>query len=141
MEYNGKWLKDILNANGFTAEDLAGQTGLSEHQIEKVLADEPADRETWNTILTEINNYPTIDYPADSILQDLSGFIEEEGPSAECIVYYGVNSGDLIFADFTMPGDREEHGANVNLSMLSTLKITLQEAYELFKKQSLTLNS
>lgn len=139
--YNGQWLKKVLAANGYTPEELINQTGLSEREVENVLNDKPAKKDTWNVILTQINNYPTIDYPSDEILQDLKRDIEQETAQARCYVYYGVNSSDLIFCDYTLIGSNQEEGANVNLQMLSSLNLSLQEALELFTKQSLTLYS
>lgn len=131
-----EWLNKILAANGFSLDDLSNQTGISKHKIEKIASSENADKDEWNAILTTINTYPALDYPSGTILEQIKSDIDNLGIEARCIVYYGVNAGNLIFCDYKAEGDLEEHGANVPLEFLSQLNLSLQEAYELFRKQN-----
>lgn len=138
-QYKSKeWLEEELKANGMTLQDLSDQTGISLRKLEKLTNSDEGDKEVWNTVLTELNSYPSLDYPSASILEDLQNDMNQVGPEAECTVYYGVDSGDLIFTDYKLPG-RGLHGANQTLEFLAALHITLEEAYELFEKQNLTL--
>ena len=138
QQRTGKWVEQILKENGMTKSDLCEQTGLSKETVERLLKDGEATKEVWNIVLGQLNAEPTIDYPSESILGDLENDMNRLGPEAECAVYYGVNSKDLIFTDYQLPGE-SEHGANEQVARLSKFHITLEEAYELFEKQNMTL--
>lgn len=138
QQKTGQWVKELLKENGMSEKDLCEQTGLSEKVVDRLLNEDEADEQTWNVVLTQLNTYPALDYPAESILEDLQNDMNQLGPEAECAVYYGVNDGDLIFTDYKLPG-QHDHGANEPIDQLSVIHITLEEAYELFEKQNMTL--
>ena len=133
---NGKWLEQKLNQNGFGPEDLAEQTGLSIKTIKDIIRTSEADPEDWNLILDTLNQYPAVRTPSSDILKDLEADLEQWGKDALCVVYYGVNQNLLGFTGYQNLSDLQYHGAPVNTEFLSTLQVTLQEAWELFRKQN-----
>lgn len=139
MQKNAKWLEGVLNANGFTAADLQKQTGLAAKDIQAVMQDEPASEMVWNTILSTVNAYPALDYPSADILRDLAADIESEGPQGECIVYYGVSAGDLIFTSYMLLSDMQLKGAQASPKWQAQLPMHLEQAQVLFTKQNCTL--
>lgn len=133
-----EWLNQVLAQNGFSLEDLAGQTGLPLEEIQKAASDDEAQSEVWNIVLDTLNDYPSVRTPAASILDDLKNDIAKYGEDAACLVFYGVNQNLLGFCEYQCLDDLQMHGANVAVEYLSTLKLTLAEALELFTKQNYT---
>lgn len=141
MNKKGEWLAQILSQNGFSLENLAGQTGLDLSLIQKACSEEEADSEVWNIILDTVNDYPAIRTPDSDILGLLDQDIQKYGSDAECIVYYGVNQNLLGFCEYRCLDDLNMHGANVDTEFLSSLQLTLAEAKELFEKQNYTVQN
>lgn len=133
-----EWLIDELHRNGMSLEDLSSQTGIGMEDLKRLSDENEANQHIWDVVLGQLNFYPTIDYPSESILEDLQNDMNQIGPEAKCTVFYGVNADDLIFTDYQLPGE-DDHGANVDIYQLSKLHISLEEAYELFEKQNMTL--
>lgn len=135
------WLKQKLAQNGFTLKDLADQTGLPLCKLEKAVETQNAKQSVWNAILDVMNDYPAVRYPSAQILNDLAQDVSSYGEEALCLVYYGVNQNELVFCEYQSLTDMEMHGANVGTTFLSTLKLTLGEAQELFTRQNFTIES
>lgn len=133
-----EWLQQILNQNGFSIEDLAGQTGFAVDVISQAAASEEADSEAWNIILDTVNDYPSIMLPASSIIDDLKNDIQKYGDDALCLVFYGVNQNLLGFVEYQCMDDLQMHGSPVSTEFLSSMQLALSEALELFTKQSYT---
>ncbi len=140
MEAKGKWLAQKLLQNGFTAQDLAAQTDLPLSTIQSILNTNEAQDEVWDIILGTLNQYPTLYYPASDIIQEIQSQIAATSPSNDCIVYYGVNQGELVFA-LCRFDDGSLHGANVDPTYLHTLQLPLQAAEELFFCQQASLQN
>ncbi len=140
MEAKGKWLAQKLLQNGFTAQDLAAQTDLPLSTIQSILNTNEAQDEVWDIILGILNQYPTLYYPASDIIQEIQSQIAATSPSNDCIVYYGVNQGELVFA-LCRFDDGSLHGANVDPTYLHTLQLPLQAAEELFFCQQASLQN
>lgn len=134
-----EWLVLVLNQNGFSMADLAGQTGLQLSVIEEAAKSDTAKSEVWNIILDTVNDYPSIRTPGADILDDLNNDIQKYGENALCIVYYGVNQNLLGFCEYQCMDDLQMHGAQVDVEYLSALRMSLAEALELFTKQNYTL--
>lgn len=135
---NGKWLEQKLAQNGFTPQDLADQTQLSLQTIQEVIADQDADNEVWDLILSTLNQYPRVIIPDAQVLNDLKNDIETYGQDAQCLVFYGVNQNQLAFCEYQCLEDQKMHGANVPTEYLSSLPMSLADALQLFTKQNFT---
>lgn len=132
------WMNQKLAQNGFTLEDLAGQTGLSLETLETISRTGQADEADWNLILDTLNDYPAIQAPSADILQDLQQDISIYGDQAQVRVYYGVNQTDLIFCEYECLEDGRLHGAPVPITFLSDFTLSLEDALTLFTRQNFT---
>lgn len=139
-----EWLKNKLAQNGYTLNDLALQTGLSQEEIEQAAAKGEADQLDWDVILDTLNQYPAWRYPSAQIVQELEGDISEFGGDGACEVYYGVNQEELVFSACRVLANGSIHGANLSqeaLEYASILHLSLQEAKTLFEKQQFSLEN
>ena len=107
--------------------------------MKDIIRTSQADPEDWDLILNTLNQYPAVRTPSADILKDLEADLEQCGKKAPCVIYYGVNQNLLGFVGYQNLSDLQYHGAQTSTEFLSTLQITLQEAYELFKKQNYSL--
>lgn len=132
---DGKWLSQKLSQNGFSAEDLARQSGLDLSVIQNMIQDQDASKEDWDIVLGVMNQYPTLYYPTKDLIDLIDQQINTGSGQEQCIVYYGVNQDQLIFAGCRFD-DGSLHGANVDPTMLRWLELTLEEARDLFFAQA-----
>ncbi len=137
---NGSWLAQKLLQNGFTLQDLAAQTGLDLNTLQAIVDHNEADPQVWAVVLETLNQYPTLYYPAGDLIQEIQAQIEATSASNDCLVYYGVNQGELVFALCRFE-DGSLHGANVDPTYLHTLQLPLQAAQELFFCQQASLEN
>lgn len=135
MEMNGKWLAQKLSQNGFSAQDLARQSGLSLDTIQAMIKDEKADSTDWDIVLDVLNQYPTLYYPAQDLIDLIDQKIAAGSGQEQCLVCYGVNQDQLVFAACRFD-DGSLHGANIDPTMLRWLELTLEEARDLFYAQN-----
>lgn len=135
MEKNGKWLSQKLSQNGFSAEDLARQSGLPLETIQSLIHDQNADAVTWDLVLDVLNQYPVLYYPAGDLIDLIDQKIAAGSGQEQCLVCYGVNQDQLVFAACRFD-DGSLHGASVDPTMLRWLELTLEEARDLFFAQN-----
>jgi transcriptional regulator with XRE-family HTH domain len=140
MQTKSQWLSSVLKSNGFSLQDLSDQCGVSMENLNKIIHNQPVSKDVWNQVLCTLNDYPTLYYPDASILSSLQQDIDEYGQDYMCRVFYGVNASNLIFCDYMLLGSSQDHGANVDLSTLNALHISLKEALQLLTKQNDTIS-
>lgn len=137
---NGKWLAQKLLQNGFTLEDLANQTGIDITTLKAIENTNQADQDVWDVVLDTLNQYPTLYYPASDIVSEINAQIEATSADNTCIVYYGVNQGELVFA-LCRFDDGSLHGANVSCDYLHSFQLPLSAAKDLFFCQEASLEN
>lgn len=136
---DGEYLEQKLSQNGFTAQDLSGQTGLDLKTIQAMIANNEGSQDDWNIVLDTLNQYPVLYYPAEEIIEDINDRISQDGDKDPCTIFYGVNQSELVFAVCQF-SDGSLHGANVNTTYLHRLDpVTLAQAKELFEAQNAAL--
>lgn len=82
-----EWLIDELHRNGMSLEDLSSQTGIGMEDLKRLSDENEANQHIWDVVLDQLNFYPTIDYPSESILEDLQNDMNQIGPEAKCTVF------------------------------------------------------
>lgn len=131
----GEWLKQKLSQNGISMDDFAEQTGIDTQDLEQIAAGAPATRMQWDVILSTLNEYPILYYPAAEVITDLKNAVANGQGDARVNVYYGVNQSSLIFACYQDLATMEMHGADVDTQMLHVLDLSTEEALALFSAQ------
>lgn len=134
--YSGEWLRQKRKEAGLTVEELAKACGLSPVSIYKI---ENGERigyaSTWKKI-TDFFKPVKISVDCDDLISELKEEIEEYGEDEECIVFYSVQEGAIIFYDYLMPEDMAESYFDEDLQDKSSIRISLKEALELFDAQN-----
>lgn len=136
---DGKWLVQKLQQNGFTLQDLAGQSGIALPVLEKIANSDEGSAQDWDTILSVLNQYPAVRYPASDILDDIAADIETYGSDAPCNVFYGVSDNSLVFCEYQCLDGGGLHGANVDTTYLSMMQISLADLQVVMTRQNCTI--
>lgn len=136
---NNTWLAQKLAQNGFTFEDLSAQTSISVEDLEKLSQTERGDSLEWNTVLSVLNDYPSVRIPSSSILDDLNNDLNEY-PDGQAQCFYGFEDGAAVFTGYINLDDGQYHGSNTAREYLSSLTCSLQDALTLFTRQNAAAN-
>lgn len=130
MTGDEKWLANVLNANGLSLDDVLSTLNIHPGNWTK---------EQWNEIMSYLNDLPSLDYPSESIVDDIDELIAEQGTQAMVIVSYGVNAGQLIFTGFEDATNQRYYGSPASPKTTAHFPLTLAQARTLFFKQNCTL--
>ncbi|MGL4362201.1 MAG: helix-turn-helix domain-containing protein [Cellulosilyticaceae bacterium] len=130
-----EWLKATLANKNMTQKELAQKTGLSLPAISKIMIGERfGSVETWEKIIAVLGDDFSISVESSDFVTEIYQEILEYGDSYECFVFYEMHHGNIVFKDYLLPEDVESQYKDDLLAM-SKLKITLGEAYALFRAQ------